>query len=189
MENKLPMFRILRLLTPGEIEELTSSSSGGAQESLTSLMLSQMADFDAVEQIDEEASGAKILPFNMGAGKKRKHVRDSIDEEMEGHAKRTEEAESRRDEAIRLASEKSVQFSGSSVAFDEEAQVEEKLDTSVFILAEQRKLKKAQEKLKVKEVIGLYQRNAAVSVEQEKKVNEDMSKSTYSGILINRRRF
>ncbi|MCK5882561.1 MAG: hypothetical protein KAG61_02645 [Bacteriovoracaceae bacterium] len=189
MKTNLSIFRILRLITPEEIEELTSSSTGGAQESLTSLMLSQLANFDAVGHSDEDDSGAKILPFNMAAGKKSKRARDSIDDEIEGHSKRAEEAETRREEAIRLASEKSVQFNGGSVAFDEEVQLDEKLDTSVFILAEQRKLKKSQERLKIKEVIGLYQKNAAVSVEQEKKVNEDMSKSTYSGILINRRRF
>lgn len=189
MKKNLPIFRILRLVTPEEIEELTSSSSGGAQESLTSLVLSQMADFDAVDVCEDEDGGAKILPFNMGAGKKKKRVRDSIDEEIEGFAKRSEEAESRREEALRLASEKNVHFSGGSVAFEEEEQLDEKLDTSVFILAEQRKLKKSQERLKVKEVIGLYRKNAAVSVEQEKKINEDMSKSTYSGVLINRRRF
>ncbi len=187
MNENLPIFRILRFITPDEIEEMTSSSSGGAQVSLTSIALKRIASFDE-EDKEEDDGGAKILPFTTGA-KKERHQRDSIDEEIESFEKRTVEADKRREDAKRLATERNVHFSSGGVAFEEEEVVDEKLDTSVFILAEQRKLKKSQEKLKVKEVIGLYQKNAAVSVEQEKKINEDMSKSTYSGVLINRRRF
>ena len=195
-------FTILRMLTPDEIKQLTENSNGEAFNSLTDLVLKRPQDGVPKGKAKEDGAkaeakdgtkegtneGAKILPFEKPT-QKAEEVPDAIDQKYQEFQDRTATAEERQQEARCLAKESHVHFSGTSVAFEEEEIIEEQIETSVFILAEQRKLRKSQKMLKGKEVLQLYQKNAAVSVEQEKQANQDMSKSTYQGILVNKKRF
>lgn len=184
METLQP-FTILRMLTPSEVQELTASSSGEAFSSLTDMMLERIhSALPASHKKKEEA--AKILPFEKPVASS---APDEIDQRFQAFEERSASASERQQEAKRKAMDAHVHFSGTSVAFEEEEVIEEQIETSVFILAEQRKLKKSQKRLKGQEVLQLYQKNAAVSVEQEKQANQDMSKSTNSGILINKKRY
>lgn len=179
-------FTILRMLTPSEIQQLTENSNGEAFNSLTDLVLKRLQE-SVPSKPKAKEEGAKILPFERP--KVEDAAPDEIDQRYKNFTEGSANAEERQREAKKLAMDSHVHFSSNAVAFEEEEIIEEKIETSVFILAEQRKLKKSQKMLKGKEVLQLYQKNAAVSVEQEKQANQDMSKSTYQGILVNKKRF
>lgn len=146
---------------------------------------------DEIEEIEaKESDGlAKILPFKSLEVVNTAERKDSIDEEYEKYAEREKKRELRGiEEAEMKKNGTTASFSGSRVDFDEDEEVEDVIESSIFILAEQRRLKESQNKLKSKQVLNSYRRNAAVSIEQEKEMNEDLNKSADSGILINKRR-
>lgn len=164
---------VLRILTPEEISELTTSSSSSNRVELTDL-LNQFEDGDEVYfgEVEDEG-GAKILPFNAKKEVDETPAEDEIIysagpavcEYLEHYLKKLEMGNT------------AISKSG------------EKVETSVFILKEKERFKYVQSKLKQKEVMGLYMKNANVDIEQEKTLKDDLSKSSRSGVLINKKQF
>ena len=156
---------LMRILTPEEISELTSTSSGSARVELTDLLKS----FENGEEVnDVEEYSAKILPF--------KKV-DEVEAEI------TYEAGPKVIEYIehfhhkRSLGDTSRSSEGKSV------------ETSTFIIKEKERFEFVQKRLKKKEVMSLYLKNANVDIEQEKTLKDDLSKSSRSGVLVNKKQF
>ncbi|MBL6990955.1 MAG: hypothetical protein ISR65_14310 [Bacteriovoracaceae bacterium] len=63
----------------------------------------------------------------------------------------------------------------------------EKVNVNVFILDELKKSEKSQKRLKGREVLETYQETGSVTIEQEKMMKDDLSKSTSLGLLINKK--
>lgn len=66
---------------------------------------------------------------------------------------------------------------------------EESVSTSVFIIEQKEKLKEVRNNLKKIEVMKLYEDEASVNVEQERVENEDLTRSSQTGILINKKQY
>ncbi|OIQ18266.1 MAG: hypothetical protein BM556_08365 [Bacteriovorax sp. MedPE-SWde] len=159
---------ILRIITPEEISELTASSSGSNRLELTD-MLDQFESGEKLNFSDDE-EGAKILPFK----KTEADEVESVEPVSTGAAVI---------EYINHFNEKS------RMGDTARGKTGEAVETSVFILKEKERFKYVQSKLKQREVMGLYLKNAGVDIEQEKTLKEDMSKSSRSGVLVNKKQF
>jgi len=160
---------VLRIITPEEISELTATSSGSSRIELTD-MLDQ---FEQGERLDftEGEEGAKILPF--------KQPGEDLDSVAESPV---------------LAAEQVVEYiqhyiEKSKIGDTSRDTKGNSVETSVFILKEKERFKYVQSKLKQKEVMGLYMKNAGVDIEQEKTLKDDLSKSSRTGVLVNKKQF
>tara|TARA_R110000868_G_scaffold100128_2_gene275370 strand:- start:8332 stop:8829 length:498 start_codon:yes stop_codon:yes gene_type:complete len=163
------MMSLLRILTPEEINELTTTSEGNKRVPLTHLMYLKMG----VETSDEmeSASVAKILPFTF----------PDKDEDIAGQESALAEA-SQEIEIDQIDEEQlDVEIQ------DDPVEKDEKLQTSVFILVEKKRLEETVHKMRSKDLIKSYKKNASIDLEQEKGLREDMSQSSRSGVLINKK--
>jgi len=163
---------LLRIITPEEISELTTLSKGTSRLSLTDLMQMRMEGEDLDFSPEAEEEGAKILPF--------KNINEPSDEE---EVKEEFFAGENVQEYINHYFKK-LKLQNSAV--DEEGRTK---DTSVFIINEKERFEYSRKKLKSREVLGLYMKNASVDIEQERMIKDDMSKSTRTGVLVNKKQF
>ncbi len=173
MEQNL-LFEVLRILTLEEIAELATSSEVAEKYSLTEMM---------DKRLESKSSEAKILPFDREE-KEEEETSLGRDDEIEEEEMHQTEAAEVVDEQVE---EDADVFKLSDMFKVEEVVEEEKVDTTKFILEEKERFKKSRRDLKGKEILKLYQSNAAVSVEQEKKNKKNLSKSTHSGVLVNKK--
>lgn len=162
---------ILRLLTPEEINELTTQSDGVNRFNLTD-MLDQDLREGLVFEENEDGEGAKILPFK----------KEESEEEAQDKVVYFEAGE----KVSEYMQHYFLKTTLGNTATDNSGNT---LDTSVFILNEKKRFEYSQAKLKEKEIIGLYRKNASVDIEQEKSIKDDMSKSTKYGILVNKKQY
>ena len=161
------MMNLLRILTPEEINELTTTSEGNKRVPLTQLMYVKMG-VETSEEV-EAASLAKILPFTF--------------------------PEEEKDEELETISEESAPFEEHSDTTDQntvddskkENEPDERLQTSSFILIEKKRLEKNVHKMRQKEIMQSYKKNASIDIEQERGLRDDMKKSSRSGVLINKK--
>jgi len=172
----LLLMDIFRILTPEEISDLTSSYEGDSRVSLTDFIEMKIRgehlDFTESDLSEEIEGGAKILPF----------VKQGEDDDVE-KIKEYVHAGTRAQELIdRFFIRRSMR----DTAVGEDGHL---VETSSFIMNEKKRFQYSQEKLKGKEVLSLYQKNAKVDIEQEKMIKDDMSKSTKVGVLVNKRQF
>ena len=156
---------LMRILTPEEISELTSTSSGNSRVELTDL-LNSFEDGEVINDIEEYS--AKILPFKKS---------DEIEEEI------TYKAGPKVIEYINHFYHKKS-LGDTSKSTDGKS-----VETSTFIIKEKERFQYVQAKLKKKEVMSLYMKNANVDIEQEKTLKDDMAKSSRSGVLVNKKQF
>lgn len=160
---------VLRIITPEEISELTASSSGSNRIELTD-MLDQFEKGETFNFGDNE-EGAKILPFNRNIEPETVEKPEpclagaAVCEYIQHYVDKSKIGDTSRDS------------SGNTV------------ETSIFILKEKERFKYVQSKLKQKEVMGLYMKNAGVDIEQEKTLKDDLSKSSRTGVLVNKKQF
>lgn len=160
---------IFRLLTPEEINKLTSSSKGDKRVSLTEMM----HQYDQGVLPSDE--GAKILPF-----------------------KRSGEESLEQEEDLKIEFQAGVEVQKYMAHFFEKLEIDKNyvpgrspkfVDNSTFIINEKKRFNYSQTKLKGQEVLKLYQKNSSVDIEQEKKLKDDLSKSAQIGILVNKRQY
>ena len=156
---------LMRILTPEEISELTSTSSGNSRIELTDL-LNSFEDGEVINDIEEYS--AKILPFKKS---------DKIEEEI------TYQAGPKVIEYINHFYHKK------SLGDTSKSSDGKSVETSTFIIKEKERFQYVQAKLKKKEVMSLYMKNANVDIEQEKTLKDDMAKSSRSGVLVNKKQF
>ncbi|EQC45145.1 hypothetical protein M899_3442 [Bacteriovorax sp. BSW11_IV] len=162
---------IFRLLTPEEINKLTTSSIGDKRVSLTEMM----TRYDHGE-IPVSEEGAKILPF------KKPGAQEEVVEE----------------EKIRLEFFAGAEVQKYLDHYFEKAKINESygdaksskfMDTASFIINEKKRFNYSQTKLKGAEVLKLYRKNSSVDIEQERKLKDDMSKSAQVGVLVNKKQY
>lgn len=157
----------LRILTPEEIKDLTTSSEGDRRVSLTDV-INYKFDGNEIDLFSKEGPGAKILPFvrkeESGSGYKGSAGREVV-ECIERFFIREDNAETALDEIGR------------------------EVETSTFIINEKKRFAYSQAKLKGAEILSLYRKNSLVDIEQEKIIKDDLEKSTQSGILVNKKHY
>ena len=167
MQSSL-MMNLLRILTPEEINELTTTSEGNKRVPLTQLMFHKMG-MQTTEEI-ESSSLAKILPFTYPE-----------EENSEEEIKMSDETE----EVVITETSEEITIQDSTK--NEEHYNNGKLPTSVFILHEKKRLEASVHKMRSKELLKNYKKNASLDIEQEKNLRDDMKKSSRSGVLINKK--
>lgn len=170
LANSFLLNSILRVLTPEEISELTTTSSGENRVSLTEI-INQRLDGVGHDFSDSEKM-AKILPFKS----KNNDIKQSESSTSIKCGTRTEEFIQRffkRQDA-------------SDTALDENGEL---VETSSFIFKEKERFAYSQAKLKQREVLGLYRQNAAVDVDQVRALKDDLSQSAQSGVLVNKKQY
>lgn len=152
----------MRILTPEEINELTTKHEGDSRISLTELLEKNL------KGIPYDHDQAKILPFS-----RKKNILIPGPEVLEylGQLK-IQESVANNEEALKYR-----------------VQRDENGNTSNFILSEKEKFKESHVKLKKKEVFNLYRKAASVDIDVERKTNDDLKKSTKVGVLVDKTQF
>lgn len=156
------MMSLMRILTPEEINELTTKHEGDSRVSLTELLEKSL------KGIPFEHDQAKILPFSkkkniLVAGPSIQDLLNNLEPEV--------------------ILTQSFGFQRHKIERDENG------NTSNFILSEKEKFKDNQVKLKKKEVFNLYQKTASVDIDLERKTNDDLRKSTKVGVLVDKTQY
>ncbi|MBT3585938.1 MAG: hypothetical protein HN509_13615 [Halobacteriovoraceae bacterium] len=185
------IMNLLRILTPEEISQLTTTSEGNHRVPLTELV-----EYKANKV--SSASGAKILPFKRPGsnieeidGIVSEEIGSSSDSPQESEIKSSAKKSKNEDSSIRagvLVNQLLSAFLGVDFGMDIEDDDTPK-EISLFIIHEKKKFEESYSKLKSKEVITLYNENAAVDIEQEKNMKDDLNKSSQFGILVNKKQY
>lgn len=165
-------YHLLRILTPDELNELTTTSKGRNLVSLTK-MLSQ--DIDEEKNLDDE--GAKILPFKVEVESDPQGLDKSVDEAA-FQIVCGENCKTILDDHVKRITILDKQYSRNCPVSQE---------ATTFIINEKTRFKDNYNKIKSKEVLSLYKKNASFDMEREKVNNEDMSKSANLGVLVNKK--
>ena len=189
MEFKAQLImNILRVLTPEEINELTTTYGGRKQISLTDIVNCELEGKNYEEELIEDEENeeedveheAKILPFEASDKSEESEEEDvpltkcgenTIGILQQFYA-RIMEMEKNLLGPKRLPKRKSAGL---------------KKEMSTFILEEKKKFEDSYEKLKSKEVLSLYKKNAKMDIEHQRNCRDDLSKSSQSGVLVNKK--
>lgn len=156
------MMSLLRILTPEEINELTTKHEGDSRVSLTELLEKSLKGLSCSHD------QAHIIPFS-----KKKNVLVAASQVLE----------ILNQIPLQQLEMKSSEDSHEKILRDEDG------NTSNFILSEKEKFKENHTKLKQKEVFSLYQKTASVDIELERKTNDDLKKSTKVGVLVDKQQY
>lgn len=175
---------LMRILTPEEINDLTTTYYSEKRVSLTALLdenfLGIKVEEESSEEADENEGKAKILPFNQ-----KLENQEAVEEEIL-------KGQYRVGKQVLLLFNKLYGISADSFDGMKVDQVDVKIEkgkkgTSLFILDQKEKLDSSQRKLKTKEVMGTYAKVASVDIQTEKEHKDDMSWSSHSGLLVNKK--
>ena len=180
---------LFRLLTPEEISELTTSSSGNERVELNNLIEFELLgndykDYKAHQQkIEEEQSQiehkAKVLQLDSKNETKKNleniiiTIPDNIKIILDSFILRCKELEKNPLGKKRLDKKKRNGL---------------KKQMSTFILEEKDKMDESYAKLKTVEIMSLYKKNASVDIDLQKNNSDDLKKSSQSGVLVNKKR-
>lgn len=157
------MMNLMRILTPEEINELTTKHEGDSRVPLTLLLEEDIGVRTGAPR------PAKILPFSM---RKKGQVMSGSDCQDLLNGLAIEKLDKDQTEDVER------QF-----AFDEEG------NTSYFILSQKERFKMNQKKLKGKEVMRLYHQASLVDIKLERKNKDNLNRSTKSGVLVDKEQF
>ncbi len=172
MVNKnVLLYHLVRILTPDELNELTSTSKGRNLVSLTKMLSNDLEEEKAPHE------GAKILPFKKKEEEQSAKVASSS--VLAVDIKCGEKCLTIIDDYVKRITVLNKRFSKNCPVSQE---------TSSFIISEKTRFKDNYNKIKSKEILSLYQKNASVDIEREKSSkNEDQSSSSILGVLINKK--
>jgi hypothetical protein len=183
--RKFLIMNLMRILTPEEINDLTTTYYGEKRVSLTALLDEDFLGISPEENSDTEEveeNKAKILPFNKDA--EVPVPQDSPAEVIKGQHKVGQNV-------LKLFNKL---YGISEDSFDgmRTEQVDVKIEksrkgTSLFILDQKEKLESSQKKLKTKEVMGTYAKVASMDIQTEKEHKDDLAWSSHSGLLVNKK--
>lgn len=182
------MMSLLRVLTPEEINELTTTSDGHNRVSLTQLMYHKMGVETQAEL--EQSSLAKILPFTYPTPEKEDVVAPEGPVRQAGA--QVEQApivekpiapQIKKETVANLAPPLAPSVQGEALV------AEGRLATSVFILHEKRKIEATVQKMRSRELMASYKKNAAVEIHHYSKEakEEEPQHSSLTGILVNKK--
>ena len=182
--RKFLIMNLMRILTPEEINDLTTTYYGDKRVSLTSLLDEDFLGIVAKDEEEEsEIEGkAKILSFNKDS--EVVTPKESSENKIKGQYKVGKN--------VLKVYNKHYGISENSFDGMRGEQVDVKIEkrrkgTSLFILDEKEKLDSSQRKLKTKEVMGTYAKVASVDIQTEKDHKDDLSWSSHSGLLVNKK--
>lgn len=161
---------ILRVLTPEEISDLTTTSTGDRRVNLTDI-INQRLDGVGHDFGDPERM-AKILPF-----KKSEDEEEVVEEKVPTFCGLRAQEFIERFFIRRKLTDTSVDSEGNQI------------ETSSFIFNEKERFAYSQSKLKQREVLGLYRQNAAVDVDQVRALKDDLFQSAHTGVLVNKKQY
>lgn len=170
LNKNILLFHLIRVLTPEELSELTTTSKGRSLISLTKILID---DIDAATK----AESAKVLPF------RRKEALPSGETKTSGGKLPViiecgSKCKTVLDDHIKRVAILNKDYSKNCPIVQE---------TSNFIISEKDRFKSNYVKSKSAEILSLYKKNASVDIEREKACNEDLSKSSNLGVLINKK--
>lgn len=150
---------ILRILTPEEISHLTTTSEADSRMPLT----------DVIKKYQK----GELVDFS-----KRLSALKSEASELESIAD---------EEGKVLAFDRSGAERAPQTALEALGEKDEIPDTPSFILGEKKRFEQVQAKIREKEIFKMYQKSAAVDIQAERSLKEDLSKSSQLGILIDKK--
>lgn len=126
---------LLRLITPDEIQQLTTISQGEERHSLTEMLR---------KELSLKLENSNVVPLQV--------VKTNVEADI-------------KEKKNFLTESKGV----------------------AFILEIKEKMKSSQDSLKSKEIFALYKKSSLVDIDQEKNHKDDLKKSSFSGVLINKK--
>lgn len=161
---------ILRVLTPNEINELTTKSDGDNLAPLSEILLEEIDELEFRDRNGDESEYQKKVTFRAGksASKLFRFVGLTNTETIVIVVEEDEKRSSKR------ASKKYK---------DDDGAVDEEQD----FLRIKEDLNGAYRKIKGKEVLTLYKNYAAIDINQLKATKDDLKRSAHSGNLVNKR--
>lgn len=179
---------ILRILTPEEISHLTTTSEADSRMSLTDVIKKyqkgELIDFTkrlSAQRTAEEPEGskeheeeAKVLSFDRSSS-------------VELEKKVEEVAEPLIPIAVNSSKPQVETSPLKPPPVPEKKSSEETPDTPSFILGEKKRFEQVTARIREREIHKMYQKSAAVDVQAERSLKEDLSKSTQLGILIDKK--
>lgn len=201
-EENMLLGRVLRLLTPYEIEDLTTKSEGDKRVSITDLLFKEY-NIEAEQMVPVVNNHENILNSSKIEAKQENNLEivppviislsSQNEKEIDKKSKTEVEAVKVKHQEIERPNFQKKKEKCLAVSFlysedEDEIVVEEKVDNNVFILDEQRKMKKTIKKMNSQSLMGLYQKNASLDIDHEKNSSGDLAKSTSIGVLVNKRR-
>lgn len=161
---------LLRIITPEEVNDLTTVGDMGAKDSLTDLLLGH----NRGQEVSYTAGGmAKILPF---PGQEEEVSNLGINDLTDGDI---------------CTGERVHQFINNfitRVRFEVHPGATP-VETTTFIINEKEKFKNVYTKIKGKEVLDLYAKNSVVDLSQERKNRRDLSQNSSTGVLVNKKHY
>jgi len=181
-DSQLLIMNLMRVLTPEEINDLTTTYCGEKRVSLTSLMVDG-PDSKKPEEVEEDQNQAKILPFN----KKESEVFKQASTAEEKNQYFCGEEIQKLFRKLYGLKENSMAGVIQDEAPDVDITIKEKKSASTFILEEKVKLESSQRKLKSSDIIKTYKQVLSVDLEIEKKHKDDLRWSSSQGQLINKK--
>ncbi len=167
--KNLLLGHLLRILTPDELNELTTTSKGRNLVSLTKMLTSDL---------DDEKSGAKILPFKRKEESEESHESEDAGEALAITIECGAKCKSILDDHVK-------RITILDRAYSKNCPVNQ--ETSSFIISEKTRFKENYNKIKSKEVLSLYEKNASFDIQREKNQKEDISSSSNVGVLVNKK--
>ena len=183
MKKELTVLRhILRIITPGEISDLTKTSNGRKQVSLTHI-LKVYFDGRSIDEawdkpVDQDIS-SKVLPFKQSENLSNNHFNQEKKDFVLTIGKRVVDyldnfvSEEKNNEGSLFTAKKKKEWKSKSRGLSSE-----------FILTEIRKYKKSNQKLKLKNSEGLYEKTSLVD---ESDIKGDLGSSDTVGNLVNKK--
>jgi hypothetical protein len=172
MVNKnVLLYHLVRILTPDELNELTSTSKGRNLVSLTKMLSNDLDEEKAPSE------GAKILPFKK---------KEEEEPEKEKSASLLAVDIKCGEKCLTIIDDYVKRITVLNKRFSKNCPVSQ--ETSSFIISEKTRFKDNYNKIKSKEILSLYQKNASVDIEREKSSKkEDQTQSSILGVLINKK--
>lgn len=186
------LLHLLRILTPFEVGRLTSAliekqnRAEPAVESVAENLVTETALQDSTVEVQGQA---KILAFNETEA-------TPISESTIAQQEAVVSVEKHNQFLAKLGIKKKTKKLFKKVVGGEDFEDEEEenqkpkveeVSTTVFLLQEKEKIKKSQLKLVGQNALKTYRTQAAIDTSHEDK--EDLSQSSSSGILVNKRQF
>lgn len=170
--KNLLLYHLLRILTPDELNDLTSTSKGRNLVSLTKMLTK-----DIEQERDNVDERAKILPFK----KAEEPVTENESESNDALALKIECGE----KCIGILDDHIKRITVLDRQYSRNCPVSQ--EASSFIINEKSRFKENYNKIKSKEVLSLYKKNASIDIDREKSSHEDVSKSSNIGVLVNKK--
>jgi|GEM_PF-631738 len=188
MEFKRQLIKdLLRILTPEEISELTTSYGGKKKVSLSLLTEADLVG-NSFEKVMEKAQDEEISETEGDEGKAKILPFDGVHQELE-------ESFSAQvgPRVIKLMAEYDKAFKKMDQTvlgpkrFAKRKGNGQKQQTSTLILEQKKKLFKSYSKIKSMEVLTLYKTTGSVTIELDKSKREENAYSDSKGVLVNKK--